>query len=127
MQYHMGKQNQHERVSLQIYQIPKTEIRGLITLNNIRNGQDIWVLAGEKQYRSRYTIEQNGKHYVDGYVMYMNHSCNPNCKIENKVITAVRDIRANEQLTFDYHTTESIISSPFECGCGYEKCRGKII
>lgn len=57
---------------------------------------------------------------------YLNHSCNPNCGIQDTLkFVAMRDIAAGEELTIDYAIMESSDYS-FECKCGNENCR-KII
>ncbi|MEW5955878.1 MAG: SET domain-containing protein-lysine N-methyltransferase [Candidatus Micrarchaeota archaeon] len=55
-----------------------------------------------------------------------NHSCEPNIGYANTLkFIAIRDIRAGEELVFDYAFGE-ISFEPFECNCGSAKCR-KII
>ena len=56
----------------------------------------------------------------------MNHSCDPNAGIKGQILlVARRNINANEEVCFDYETTE--ISGggglPFKCKCGSKKCR----
>jgi len=60
--------------------------------------------------------------------MYLNHSCNPNTFIDTKKLQqiAIRKILANEELTFDYETTEELMKEPFQCVCKSENCRGLI-
>ena len=52
-----------------------------------------------------------------------NHSCDPNAGIVKDVfLTAMRDIKKGEQITFDY----SVITADnwkLECKCGSPKCR----
>jgi len=59
--------------------------------------------------------ELNGSH---------NHSCDPNCYIEDNTIRAHRDIKKDEQLTVDY---SSFINHNYvilnKCGCGASDCR----
>jgi len=53
----------------------------------------------------------------------MNHSCEPNVGIKGQIILiARRDIQENEELCFDYETTE-IEPTPFTCNCGSQLCR----
>ena len=41
---------------------------------------------------------------------YMNHSCDPNCGIKNTVqVVAMRDIKAGEELSYDYEMTEDSV------------------
>lgn len=103
------------------------EFNSLLTTKYIFEGTSILVMVGEVMNRTRYTIEQNGKHYIDELIMYMNHSCEPNCYIKDRVVYAKRNIDAYEHLTFDYLTTESQISNPFDCLCGSANCRGKVV
>ena len=59
-----------------------------------------------------------------------NHSCEPNCETEldeDRIwITAVRDIREGEELSFNYcYDLEDFQDHP--CRCGSEKCVGYIV
>jgi len=67
---------------------------------------------------------------------YVNHSCDPNCDVEvfptNYLIklTANRDIFPGEPVTIDYEMTEEDMvaqGDQFECECGGENCRGRIL
>jgi histone-lysine N-methyltransferase SUV39H len=96
----------------------------------------------------------NGPHaYEDGYVIdgqkfgaatrFINHSCNPNCKIIPVSVNnlsddrlyylaffAIRDIPANTELTFDYHPnwdgSKKVDPNAVKCLCGEENCRGQL-
>lgn len=59
---------------------------------------------------------------------YLNHSCDPNTRINvsSLQLLAIKNIEANEELLFDYETTESLMAEPFQCSCGSENCRGEI-
>ena len=59
---------------------------------------------------------------------YTQHSCEPNMKFDmtRRVMIAVREITAGEPLTFNYNTTEWVLSTPFECGCGSDHCVGHV-
>src|SRR5687767_3203682 len=67
---------------------------------------------------------------------FINHSCDPNCVawIEGQHIwiDALRDIRAGEELAYDYeydflpeYTVEDL--EFYGCKCGSRKCRGTIV
>jgi hypothetical protein len=58
--------------------------------------------------------------------MYTNHSCAPNAKVVDRAMVSIRGIRAGEEITFDYDTTEYDMASPFECHCENPGCRGMI-
>ena len=56
-------------------------------------------------------------------IVKMNHSCKPNLGMRGKVLfVAMRNIKAGEELTFDYSISEE---SPWEikCYCGAPQCR----
>ncbi len=61
---------------------------------------------------------------------FLNHSCAPNCEaelIDGKIwIVALRDIRAGEEVTFDYgYDLEDYRAHP--CACGAPECVGYIV
>lgn len=67
----------------------------------------------------------------------LNHSCNPNCysrtvpvwddvqgqPVDHVIISALRDISAWEELTYDYRFCGE---ERLTCNCGAEKCRGAV-
>ena len=57
---------------------------------------------------------------------FLNHSCEPNAKFENRNLVAIREIKASEQITFDYNTTEYDLATPFECHCKSDGCCGLV-
>jgi uncharacterized protein len=62
----------------------------------------------------------------EGGMMHLNHSCEPNLGLQGQVVyVALRDIAADEELTFDYAMTDD---EPYEmqCRCGSPSCRGTI-
>ncbi|MFI5113738.1 MAG: SET domain-containing protein [Terriglobales bacterium] len=71
-----------------------------------------------------------GKHVVDGHgvAAFINHSCDPNCEadeIGGKIwITALRNIAAGEELTYDYNLFDGEEDAP--CLCGAPRCRGSL-
>lgn len=55
------------------------------------------------------------------------HSCDPNCGIRNYTeIFAVRDIKAGEQVTWDYRCSENSIWVLENCLCGANRCTGRV-
>jgi SET domain-containing protein len=82
-----------------------------------------------------YLFALNERHDIDGNVpwnpaRYLNHSCSPNCEAEvdeDQIwIVAARDIRAGEELTFNYgFDLESY--RDYLCCCGSPNCVGFII
>jgi hypothetical protein len=70
----------------------------------------------------------DGKWVIDGegIAAYLNHSCNPNCEVDEikgRVwIFAIRNIAAGEELLWDYNLYDD--DDPAPCYCGSPKCRG---
>jgi SET domain-containing protein len=70
----------------------------------------------------------DGSTVIDGHgtAMFINHSCDPNCEteeIEDKVwIIAIRNIRAGEELTYDYNLYDGDDDEAL-CNCGATDCR----
>ena len=71
---------------------------------------------------------EDGKTVIDGEGLgaYLNHSCDPNCEIDEiknrAYIFALRDIEAGEELLWDYNLYDD--EDPAPCHCGSPKCRG---
>ncbi len=61
-------------------------------------------------------------------IKYINHSCNPNVGIKGRVtFRAIRNIKKDEELCFDYSTTEEDgVEWSIHCKCNYKHCRKKI-
>ncbi|MDQ5957911.1 MAG: uncharacterized protein QG665_246 [Patescibacteria group bacterium] len=113
---------------------------GLFTEDDIKKGaciiEYVGRVIGEKEAytsRSRYLFEINSKITIDGQARansarYINHSCRPNCEpvIHQKriFIMAKKNIKAGEELTYDYgkeYWNDRI--NPHGCRC--EKCQLK--
>ena len=92
----------------------------------------------ERTCRYVYALRKNFKRnlFIDAHkeatwnkARYANHSCNPNCRMEEwnangfirVVLVADRNIKANEHLTFDYY--DSIMRFEEVCLCGSSNCR----
>lgn len=71
----------------------------------------------------------DGSVVIDGHcmAMFINHSCSPNCETEEvrgRVwIRAIRNIKAGEEITYDYCLYDGGEDEAF-CNCGAKKCRG---
>lgn len=61
---------------------------------------------------------------------YVNHSCDPNAGVRRRGETielfALRDILAEEEITFDYSTTMLTDPTRFTCRCGSRLCRHEV-
>ena len=86
---------------------------------------------------SVYIFELNKKYDIDGSPLYnkaryINHSCDPNCEVEiidEKIwITAIKDIRKTDELSYDYgYEFDSDDFRDHICKCGSKNCIGFII
>ena len=68
---------------------------------------------------------------VGGVARYINHSCDPNCRVERwkvrgimrAAVIACRDIPAGTELSFDYQWERKRGRAPTKCYCGAKNCR----
>ncbi len=83
----------------------------------------------------------NEDHVIDGGVngnsaRWINHSCNPNCEAdeigEHVFIKSIKNIKAGEELNYDYgliiderYTPK--LKAEYPCWCGAKKCRGTLL
>ncbi|MCB1097846.1 MAG: SET domain-containing protein [Verrucomicrobiae bacterium] len=59
-----------------------------------------------------------------GLARLVNHSCKPNCRIQDLFsIVAMHPIEAGQQLTWDYDTAQDDSSWFMHCNCGARECR----
>jgi SET domain-containing protein len=74
----------------------------------------------------------DGKHVIDGEGVgaFINHSCDPNCEVDEVngriLITAIRDIPPEEEITYDYNLYDGNPTDPSLCSCGAKNCRGSM-
>ena len=105
--------------------------KGLFTAFPIMAGQvilDIVENGTKLDGPERHSIEvKDIGHYMHSSGRYTNHSCDPTAFVSAfGTLVALRDIEAGEEITFDYTVSESSITSPFDCDCGAENCKGRI-
>jgi hypothetical protein len=56
--------------------------------------------------------------------LYLNHSCNPNVFVNAKLqVVTFTPVKAQEELTLDYSTTELDPEWKMDCNCGEDSCR----
>ena len=71
-------------------------------------------------------IGPSTKRQREGGMMHLNHSCEPNLGLQGQIVfLALRDIRADEEVTFDYAMTDHE-AYEMKCRCGTPSCRGTI-
>ena len=131
--------------------------RGLFAVQNIKKGSKIIEYIGdkvtkkegdrraEKQYEKAkkykengmvYVFELNKKYDIDGdvkknYAKLINHSCSPNCEVEikdnNIWILAIKNIKKNQELNYNYGYSYDTDYIDHICNCGSSKCIGYIL
>ncbi|MBU6502687.1 MAG: SET domain-containing protein [Burkholderiaceae bacterium] len=81
------------------------------------------------------------KHVIDAKVggnsaRWINHSCDPNCEADEQggrvFIKALRNIRAGEELNYDYgliidERYTPRLKAEYPCWCGAKNCRGTLL
>lgn len=110
--------------------------RRLVAIKPIAKGTRIFHLDGrETVIPTRYSIQVGAKLHLDPdflgderesarrfFWRFLDHACEPNVRITDREVFAVRDIAAGDPVTFHYCTTEYDMAAPFDCLCGSKKC-----
>jgi uncharacterized protein len=114
---------------------------GCYTTTAIRKGGHVAEYTGPRLGKSEADIRYaespvtylfglgDGSMVIDGYglAMFINHSCDPNCETsedDGRVwITAIRNIAAGEEITYDYCLYDGGDEEGL-CNCGTRHCRG---
>lgn len=123
--------------------------RGIFAARDLPKGSYVMEYKGERVSKKEgdrrtdaqwergrvYTFELSRRVDLDGSVRsnvarLANFSCDPNCESENEGgrhvwIRALRDIRAGEEITYDYNFP--LVEPPPVCKCGAASCRGYIV
>ncbi|HEU0064786.1 MAG TPA: SET domain-containing protein [Flavisolibacter sp.] len=79
--------------------------------------------------KESYTLQIDFDKYIycEPPFLYSNHSCNPNCAVNSSVeLFALKNIKANQELFWDYSTSMLERHWTLKCACGEKNCR-KII
>jgi SET domain-containing protein len=127
--------------------------RGVFAKKNIRRGTRIIQYTGRRvpwssipeesdDQRTFYFGLDNGSEVIDpsaggNEARWINHCCDPNCEAiederERVFIYALRDIRAGEELCYDYRLEVDVpitneIKEENRCTCGAATCRGTML
>ena len=114
---------------------------GCYTTRALRKGQRICEYTGPRmtkeeadlRYADRVVTYLFGygedNRVIDGFgtAMFMNHCCEPNCETEEEderiFVVALRDIKAGEELVYEYNLWDSDEAEQ-PCYCGVKSCRG---
>ncbi len=115
--------------------------RGVFAREKVRAGEVLVVWGGEvvdggvlramseEKFRLALQIEEDLYLLTtnEGPADWVNHSCSPNAGLCGQVVlVAMRDIRAGDEVTFDYATSDGSPYDEFDCGCGARGCRGRV-
>jgi len=102
----------------------------LIAKEPIKKYHIIVKIEGKIINRPTITSLQIGekKHIECEPIELINHSCNPNTYVDfqNLTLKALKNIKNNEELTFNYLSTEYETSHKFKCECKSRGCFGYI-
>ena len=136
---------------MKFFKIKKSKIdnNGLYASCNIKKGTRIIEYKGKvitrKQSeesskfdnsRAIYLFNLNKRFDLDGDFKFntarlINHSCEPNCEVTGsglKVwVYAIKDIKKNEELSYDYGFSFDKDYKQFPCKCGAKNCVGYIV
>jgi len=114
---------------------------GCYTTAAIRKGQRVAEYTGRRLSKEEADVRYqdslvtylfglgDGSMVIDGHgmAMFINHSCDPNCETSEEdecvVITAIRGIKAGEEITYDYCLYDGG-GDEAVCNCGARVCRG---
>jgi len=117
---------------------------GLFAKMSVQDHGVILEIRGKRAYYATLfkvggTYQNNCIRYSEWYYLaphgsigeYINHSCEPNCRIDKRggklYLIAIRNIEKSEELTFDYSTlTASDDIWTMTCNCGTKACRGVV-
>ena len=111
--------------------------KGLFAIKDIKKGEVVFIIKGKEinfLIDSKKSARAAGLNWVGvgknrwvdpiNHCVYFNHSCNPNTAIKGTVtVVATRNIKKDEEVTFDYSLNESDIFWSIKCNCGSHNCR----
>lgn len=127
-------------MSAKVYTAPCAYGVGVFAKCNIEQGEEIFQLTGDvidpdlPQYNDNSLDEAKILQIGDNAYIYpevpgvlANHSCNPNAGIRrNSVIFALRPIKQDEEIAYDYSTTMYNDPWTLHCKCQAKNCRGVV-
>ncbi len=136
---------------MKFYKIKKSKIdkNGLYANQNIKKGTKIIEYKGKiisvkksevdskfDNEKAIYLFNLNKKFDLDGDFKFniarlINHSCDPNCEVRGvgfKVwVYAIKNIKKNDELSYDYGFSYDRDYKQFPCKCGSNNCVGYIV
>ena len=136
---------------MKLYKIGKSVIdnKGLYASKDIKKGTKIINYVGKiitkketdtnpkfDNEKAIYLYNLNSKYDLDGDFKYntarlINHSCDPNCEVDGEGlklwISAIKDIKKGDELTYDYGFSFDKDYKQFPCKCASKYCCGYIV
>ena len=136
---------------MRLYKIKKSKIdkNGLYANQNIKKGVRIIEYKGKiistkksdtsskfDNDKAIYLFNINKRYDLDGDFKFniarlINHSCDPNCEVFGKGLKvwvyAMRDIKAGEELSYDYGFSFDKDYKNYPCKCKSKNCVGYIV
>ena len=105
--------------------------KGLFSIRDVAKAEVLGILSGKvySWQESDQGLEDNFFMQIDWdkwlYVRaperYLNHSCQPNAKIKNRKLVALKKISKNTEITIDYDTID--YWNKMKCYCKAKNCR----
>lgn len=111
---------------------------GLFATRDIKRGETLFIFKGKPIHfliNNKKRAKEAGLNWVGygknfwidpsgNYTVNANHSCDPNAFLKDGLkMLALRNIKKDEEITFDYSLNESDIFWSMKCSCGSKKCR----
>ena len=132
---------------MRLYKIKKSKIdkNGLYANQNIKKGVRIIEYKGKiistkisetcskfDNDKAIYLFNINKRYDLDGdFARLINHSCDPNCEVFGEGLKvwvyAMRDIKAGEELSYDYGFSFDKDFKNYPCKCKSKNCVGYIV
>jgi len=106
--------------------------KGLFTIADVQKNEVLITYDGPIiDHATRYSIQIDDNKHIEGTEesnAFLNHSCAPNAYVDwNGVsLRALRDLKAGEEITCNYLTTDYDLHNKFVCACGSASCYGEI-
>jgi SET domain-containing protein len=115
---------------------------GCFALERIPKGTVVLEYTGERITKEEGDVRYEGRPFtylfgigdgaivIDGHgmAMFVNHSCDPNCETDEVdgriMIKTLRDLKAGEEITYDYWLYDGDDEAP--CHCRSRNCRGSM-
>ena len=90
--------------------------RGAFATQKFKTGETVRELSGRLYNNPTRTSIHigNNMHVEDDLGRYINHSFEPNVKVEINKLIAIKDINIHDEITFNYNETEVNMAYPFE-------------